>query len=272
MLLFLVKICCGLLKELQFVINFIPLFPDCFTTSIPTWADQISTKKQVRSLRVCACVCACMKLWSWLQPYVMATPWRPVTFFTFIDWSDPVALRWRWTFMCRPMTPTSHLTSISGPNFHSHSRQVLSLSLSLSCTCVCTAQSGHNPKHISESESGATAPQNPIWPVTWSLLLRYGGGGGGAKHTTVWESEHRVDTRVPGCCAYCLGSLRCCYAFRSSTTAGGWRPWSPTGCSSLPRCMTRTGPDTTPRHGARTQSESVCLQKMLFRKTQNMWL
>lgn len=144
------KIWCGLLKELQFVINFIPLFPDCFTTSIPTWADQISTKKQVRSLRVCACVCACMKLWSWLQPYVMATPWRPVTFFTFIDWSDPVALRWRWTFMCRPMTPTSHLTSISGPNFHSHSRQVLSFSLSLVHVCMHSPVRTQSQTHFRE--------------------------------------------------------------------------------------------------------------------------
>lgn len=77
----------------------------------------------------------------------------------------------------------------------------------------------------------------------------------------MWESALWEDTRVPAWCTYCPGSLRCCCASRSSTTAGGWRPWSPTGCSSLPRCMTRSGPDTTPRRGARTRSGSVCLQK-----------
>lgn len=93
--------------------------------------------------------------------------------------------------------PTSHLTSISGPNFHSHSRQVLSLPLSRAH--VCTHSSGHNPKHVSESHSGATVLRNPIWPVTRSLLLLYGRGGGGVgvNHTTVRESEHREDTQAP---------------------------------------------------------------------------
>lgn len=87
-----------------------------------------------------------------------------------------------------------------------------------------------------------------------------GWGWRGVNHTTAWESARWEGTHVPGGCTYCPGSRRCYCASRSSTTAGGWRPWSPTGCSSLPRCTTRSGPGTTPRHGARTQSGSVCLQ------------
>lgn len=62
-------------------------------------------------------------------------------------------------------------------------------------------------------------------------------------------------------CTYCLGSLQCCYAFRSSTTAAGWHLASPTGRSSRLRCTTLSVPDTSPHPDVQTLSGSVCLQK-----------
>lgn len=56
-------------------------------------------------------------------------------------------------------------------------------------------------------------------------------------------------------------SLRRCCACRSSTTAAGWRPGSPTGRSSRRRCRTRSEPDKSPRRGGRTRSGSACLQE-----------
>lgn len=65
-----------------------------------------------------------------------------MTFFTFIDWRDPVALGWWWTFMCWPTIPNITVNIFKWPSL---SLTLKTDSLSLSFSHI------HNLKHIIES-------------------------------------------------------------------------------------------------------------------------
>lgn len=154
---------------------------------------------------------------------------------------------------------------------HIKDRYSLPLSLSpslppLSCTHTQTLSQTHTLSNtLSKSVPGATVSRNPIcmqeaWPGQTKLVVTLQREAVNHRVTTVWESEHSRGVCV--CvCTHCRGSLRCCSAFHSSTTGAAWHLWILTGRSSLLRCTTRSEPDTSPRHGGQTLSESVCLQE-----------
>lgn len=200
----------------------------------------------------------------------------PVTFFTFIDCRDPTALGWWWTFMCRPTTPSVTFNVSKWPSLsltlktdsHTHAHTVISQKLA------------HHLKHIIESCcwcDGAAKSNLYAGGLAWSDETScYFTEGGRKSHSHNCLGEWALRDYPSACvcmcvcahtsglvclCTYCLGSLQYCCAFRSSTTAAGWHLWSLTGRSSLHRCTTPSEPDTSPRRGARTRSESVCLQK-----------
>lgn len=130
-----------------------------------------------------------------------------------------------------------------------------------------------NLRHITESCSWCDrAAKSNLYAggLAWSDETScYFTEGGRKSHSHICLRERELGEELCACvcvhalrrCTYCLGSLQCCYAFRSSTTAAGWHLASPTGRSSRLRCTTLSVPDTSPHPDVQTLSGSVCLQK-----------